>query len=755
MKRRELWICVVLAALTIAAYAQVYRHDFISFDDGDYVYDNWRVLTGFTPENILWAFTTGHAANWHPLTWLSHMLDCQILGREPGPHHLVNVLFHVLNTLLLFELFRFLTGKIWRSAFVAALFALHPLHVESVAWISERKDVLSTFFWLLTMLAYARYVKLPSTPRYLLAVGFFALGLMSKPMLVTLPFVLLLMDYWPLNRGQVLTASGAGKARLQRGHALKTFVPQLPRLAREKLPFFLLAAASSAVTFYVQRAGGAVVHVSDVPPAFRIANALNSYISYLVKTVWPADLSVYYPFPAVPYAFRETAAAAILLVAASVLAVRHGSRFPYLPFGWFWYVGTLIPVIGLVQVGGQAMADRYTYVPLIGIFALLAWAIPDMLERRKIPGVSKAGMGALVIGSLTITTWFQVRNWKDSDSLFQHALKVDGTNFMAHQILGIVEGNRGRHKQALSYYTEALRLRPRFFEATVNLGFTYYELGNSERAYEYYSKALEIRSDHPILLKNMGLLLYREGKYGEAVEFYNRSLHLLPDDLLLRVYWGNAAAKLGREREAIAAYEDVLRKYPEQQEAYLGLGALFLRQGKIQPAIANFEKALEINKEYAEAHTNLGTAYFQLGRVDTAITHYKESIQLEPDDAETRYNYAVALYSQGARDKAVEQYRETIRLDPKYTDAYYNLGIALADAGELQEAVSMYAKAVDLKKDYAEAYHNLGIALFNLGYTPKALEAIAKALEIRPDYREARTNFGLIESTLSRPRKKN
>jgi hypothetical protein len=379
----SLCIYLTLALATLAVFWQVLGHDFVNYDDPDYVYRNPNVQSGITLSSIKWAFTTGHAANWHPLTWLSHMLDWQLFGDNPGWHHLTNLFLHIANTLLLFAVLKRMTNALWRSAFVAAAFALHPLHVESVAWVAERKDVLSTLFWMLTIAAYLRYLERPGTGRYLLTLLIFALGLMAKPMLVTLPFVLLLLDYWPLGRfqfGQIVKSVGQ-----QSRKSLNAFSHwKLSRhLLLEKVPLFALSAISSIVTFLVQRTAGAVTSVETLPLKLRIANTFVSYLTYIQKMVWPSRLAMFYPYPDKTDLIWQTVVFALLLLIISLGVIWLMRRRRYLLTGWLWYLGTLVPVIGLVQVGDQALADRYTYVPLTGLFIIIAWGVPDLIAKWR------------------------------------------------------------------------------------------------------------------------------------------------------------------------------------------------------------------------------------------------------------------------------------------------------------------------------------------------------------------------------------
>ena len=422
LKHRDILVCLFLVMATLAVYWQVQNFDFVNFHDDDYVYENRHVKEGLTLESVTWAFTTIHAGNWHPLTWLSHMLDSHVYGMNSGRHHLTNLLFHIANTLLMFMVFRKMTDSLWQSGFVAGLFALHPLHVESVAWVSERKDVLSTFFWMLTKWSYIWYVEHPVVRRYILVVLFFALGLMSKPMLVTLPFVLLLLDFYPLNRFQFQQSDGSANAQ-QKSIAL--------RLILEKTPLFVLVAMSSAITFYAQKHGGAVASLKVIPLKARVANALVSYANYIGKMVYPSKLTVLYPHPGM-LPWWKIAGACFLLVSISFLAIRVVKQSPYFAMGWLWYLGTLVPVIGLVQVGSQSMADRYTYVPLIGIFIIIAWGIPELVAQWRYRKIWLATLATVILTILMAMTWKQVGYWKNSITLFEHTLKVTTNNALPH-----------------------------------------------------------------------------------------------------------------------------------------------------------------------------------------------------------------------------------------------------------------------------------------------------------------------------------
>ncbi|MCP4624655.1 MAG: tetratricopeptide repeat protein, partial [bacterium] len=481
--RPEIMICMFLVIVTLSVYWQVRNHSFLNFDDGLYVTGNDQVQAGLSLKSVRWALTETEAANWHPLTRLSHMLDVQLFGMNAGAHHMTSVFFHLANTLLLFLVFKRMTGCVWQSGFVAVLFALHPLHVESVAWVSERKDVLSTFFWLLTMGGYVLQVERPGKIKLLIPLLFFALGLMAKPMLVTLPFVLLLMDYWPLGRfggprRQLGIADGSIRP-VNPPPAVHTTQPEIREqrtlflgLVYEKIPYFALSAASCWMAIHAQQGKGAVGSLERFPIDVRISNALVSYVKYLAKTIWPENLAAYYPHRGIVSGWWVVGAG-LLLIAVSVLAIRSIRQRPWFMVGWLWYLGTLVPVIGFIQVGAQAMADRYTYVPLIGLFIIAAWGLAELTAgwRNKKKTLALAGVCLSTI--LMVAAWFQVRHWKNSDTLFQHALQATENNYFAHDGLGLYLASHEKHEEAIYQYSEALRIRPDFAEAHNHLGNVY------------------------------------------------------------------------------------------------------------------------------------------------------------------------------------------------------------------------------------------------------------------------------------------
>lgn len=584
-RSREISVCLLLIVATLAVYWQVGNHEFINYDDHEYVIENRFVKKGFSLDGISWVFTATHATNWHPLTWLSHMLDCQLFGLKAGMHHLTSLLLHIANSILLFLVFRRMTGALWNSAFVAALFALHPLHVESVAWVAERKDVLSTFFWLLTMWSYAWYVSRPGINRYLLVLLFFIMGLMSKPMVVTLPFVLMLLDFWPLGRFRLKGAD----------NVLNTDIPgsSVSHLVREKIPLLLLSAVSCIVTFLVQQSGGAVSSLYILPLKIRIANALVSYASYIFKMILPYNL-------AVPYldhdilAWWKIAGAGLLLLTISWLALRVVRRNPYFTVGWLWYLGTLVPVIGLVQVGFQSMADRYTYIPLIGLFVIIAWGIPELVAGWRKRKIGLATLAVLLVSVLSVTTWIQLRYWKNSITLSQHALDVTENNFIAHSNFGNALSDKGDNAGAIEHYYESLYINPNYEPVHNNLGNVVAVEGKIDEAIRHYSDALKIRPDYALSHFNLGVMLEHKGKLNEAIEHYSKAVHIKPDYAKAHFKLGFAFAQQGNFEEALSHYYKSMELDPDFSAAVsYNIACIYARQKKITDSVEWLDKAVK------------------------------------------------------------------------------------------------------------------------------------------------------------------
>jgi Tfp pilus assembly protein PilF len=595
-KYRSVFICLALTFATAAVFYQVYTYDFVNYDDQIYVYENPNIQAGITLNSVKWAFTSGYAANWHPITWLSHMLDWQLFGSNPAGFHLTNLILHIVNTLLLFFVLKRMTNTLWQSAFVAALFALHPLHVESVAWVSERKDVLSTFFWLLTMWAYVRYCGNKQTPNiklgakqtyYLLTIIFFALGLMSKPMLVTLPFVLLLLDYWPLERLNTKRS--------------------LPYLLIEKIPLFVMAVISSIITFIVQKKSGATEAIEGLSLSDRLANVPISYVKYIIKMIWPARLAVLYPHPRQNVSFSVAVISAVVLLVITILIFQLAKNHRYLFAGWFWYLGTLVPVIGFVQVGHQAIADRYSYITLTGLFIIIAWGFPYLLTKWQYKKAALVSLSLLIISVMSVCTHIQLFYWRNSQTLFQHALDVTRNNYVAHYSLGNWLASQGKFDEAIYHYSQAIQIVPGYINALNNLGSVLQKEGKIDEAIGYYKRAIEINPGAAEPHANLGIALAASGKFEEAIRHYRIAM-AETDVPRLHSDLGYALMKLGRFSDAAAEYEKVLIAQPQNVEVHNNFGIVLSRQERFDEAIEHFSKALQIDPNCKVARDNLNRA---------------------------------------------------------------------------------------------------------------------------------------------------
>jgi protein O-mannosyl-transferase len=608
-------ICLALALGTLAVYWPMVGHQFINFDDDAYIVGNAHVTSGLTTTNVVWAFKSGEAANWHPLTWISHMIDCELYGVNPGGHHLTNLLFHIANTLLLFLFLDKTTGARWRSAFVAALFAWHPLHVESVAWASERKDVLSTFFWMLTLLAYAVYAKKRNGAKYFLALFFFACGLMSKPMVVTLPFVLLLLDFWPLQRFSISDFR----------------FPILLRLIIEKIPFFALAIAGSVVTFLVQRTGGAM---SPVSVFSRAESVLLTYARYISKTFWPVDLSIVYPYRySWPTVF--VIGTAVLLAVWSGLFIFRAKRNPWLVVGWFWFLGTLVPTIGVVQVGAQSMADRYMYIPSIGLFMVVVWGANDLFNLRPEKRKFLPLIGGVALAGCLMVTSLQLTYWRNSISLFLHAIAVTTDNYVAENCLGKAFEKAGDNARALVLYNNAVKIEPRYAESQFNLAICLLTFGKTSEAFEHLRAAARLEPNDPDIQYDLGIYFSQHGGLDDAARGFQAALAVRPD-------------------------------FPEAQSAF---GLLLSRQKKYAEAVPHFAAAVRLQPDNSEARFNFGLALLDNHQPVEAETQFAAELRLTPDETKAHFRLAQALQQQNKLADAVVHYREALRLTPEFPEA--------------------------------------------------------------------------------------
>jgi len=668
MIKRPVFICLLLALVTLVVYQPVLKAQFLVYDDPDYVTANQHVLTGLTWENLRWAFVTDHADNWHPLTWISHMLDCSVFGLNAPAQHLVNVLLHIASTLLLFLWLQRITAAKWRSALVAGLFALHPLHVQSVAWIAERKDVLSMLFWMLTLWSYGRHAKREGGIRYFLALLFLTLGLMAKPMLVTLPCVLLLIDYWPLKR----------------------FAEKKPAaLILEKIPFFILSAAVSVITLAVQKRH-AMASLGEFPLSSRLENTVVSYMAYLGKTLCPFNLAVIYPYNIHPAPLQVIVATLSLALISGYIVFLRKQR-PYLLTGWLWFLGTLLPVIGIIQVGDQAMADRYAYIPSIGLFIMIAWGSADIGNALKIPTTPRAVLTALALAACALITRMQLPYWHDSIALFEHAICCTADNNIAQDLLGRAFADQQQHDQAVIHYGAALQIQP---------------------------------SD-PKTWNNMGLSLLAMGRLDEAIHACQEALRLNPNFEDARNNLAVALNQAGRSDEAIKQFSEALRLDPGNPGTHYNLGNLYMNTGSLDEALAQYSEALRLNPGFAEAHSSIAIILLAEGKVPDAINHYATALQLQPDNLQAM-NALAWIYATSA-DAGFRNDNEAILLaeqackitglnNPGALDI---LAAAYANAGRFSDAVRTASQALALADASGQVQLsqliNSRLALYNAG----------------------------------------
>jgi protein O-mannosyl-transferase len=608
LERADFLILLGLAVVTFGIYAQLIGHRFITLDDPTYIYENPMVNRGVTLAGLAWAFTTFYAGNWHPLTWISHMIDSQLFGMIAGGHLLVNALIHTANTLLVFWFLLRTTHARWSSALVAALFALHPLHVESVAWASERKDTLSTFFGLLSLLAYVRYAEAPSIRRYAWVAIMLALGLLAKPMLVTWPFVMLLLDYWPLGR---LVNPSAREP--QRAASHREAATGIARLVWEKVPLLVLVAASAVITFLAQSHAGAVRDFTEAPITLRLSNALVSYAKYVLLAFWPNDLAVNYPFQEAGIPSWQIIGAALLLIAITAFCFSQSRKHSgALIVGWLWFLGTLVPVIGLVQVGAQTMADRYFYVPSIGLFIALVFGLADIAERRRIAPWLSAAIANVVLLVLATLTNAQIHLWSDSFTLFKHALAVAPPSPLVEDCLGLAMHKNGQLDEAVPHFERALQMRPDDYTALLTMGVTRFYQGRVPEAIEYAQAAIRGHAEAPKPHNLLGMALAKQNRNEAALDEMRRASELDPKDAEIRNNLGLALAGLGRMPEAIDQFHEAVRLDANNAAAHANLGWALLESGKPRESIPEFEAALHLNREFKAAADGLRQAQAQL-----------------------------------------------------------------------------------------------------------------------------------------------
>jgi protein O-mannosyl-transferase len=752
---RDRFVATILCGLLLLAvglvFGQTLGYQFV-YDDEPYIYANPTVMRGLTAEGMTWALTATYASNWHPLTWFSHMLDCQLYGLQPWGHHLSNVVLHAANTILLLLILWRMTGDLWPSAFVAAVFAIHPLRVESVAWVAERKDVLSGLFFMLTLAAYVGYTRRPfSVVRYLTVIVSFGLGLMAKPMLVTLPFVLLLLDYWPL--GRMSETGRRGLSQFSRrdelcpantlGRCENGTVPLASpgRLVVEKIPLLVLTAASCAATYFAQ--GAAMTTTEQLPIAWRFANAVVAYVAYVGQFFWPAGLAALYPHPGRDLEIWKFVVALLSLVGVSAAAMVQRRRFPYVLVGWFWYLGMLVPVIGLVQVGLQSMADRYTYLPQIGLCLVVAWGAAAMVAAW--PNLRRAFSmaGALAVLVLMGCAWRQTTYWRNSETLWNRALACTSGNSLAHYSLAVAISIPGREEEAIRHYREALKIKPDYVDAYNNLGATLAERGEIDAAIATYEDALKHAPNDVDVNSNLGAVLSDRGQLDAAISHFESALRVKPNHGQAHCNLGLALARRGDLSGAMAHLEDALRIKPGFVDAYINLGLVFNMQGQFDEAIAQYHEALKYAPDNPTARTNLGIILAKRGELNAAIEQFQIALRVKPYDATARYRLGEVLYRQGKVADAIVQWREALRLQPRNVVVVNQLAWVLATSPDAsirngQQAVKLAQRAVEISAGKEPAIlDTLAAAHAQAGQFDRAAQAGEQAVELATSQNKA------------------
>ncbi len=671
--KASLTVSLLLALATIAAYWQVAGLGFINFDDPDYVTANPRVQTGLTAANLHWAFTSYHSSNWHPLTWISHMLDWQMFGANARGHHIVNLAIHVINVLLLFATLKIFTVALWRSALVAALFALHPLHVESVAWVSERKDVLAACFGLLTLLAYAHYANgskvsgLKSKVWYGAALGFFACGLMCKPMLVTWPFVLLLLDFWPLNRISL-------KSKVFSLESWRTN----RKLIIEKLPFFGLTLAAIFVTMLVQGDSGATVPLSALPLEMRLAQMPVAYLRYLGKTFWPENLAVFYPYINFTWGSPVVLGAAAAMVGLTVLVFRQRGPRPYVFSGWCLFLGTLVPVIGLVQVGRQAIADRYTYIPHIGLFVALVWLADELATRLQLPKAVRASVSLVLLAALALVTHRQVGYWQSTETLARHTIEATTGNFIAHAQLAAALEASGKTAEAMAECENSLRFRPDFAEAHNLMAVILAKQGKLDEAEARFREAAKNDLNYPDPLVGLADLLIKRGRPAEAEQASRDALRIAPLQLGAMFTLAQALHNQNKLDEAIAAYQKLNSFKPDLFSGHRGLGSVLAMKGQTSAAILEFRVAAQLQATNADVHNSLGVLLLNANQRDDAAKHFALAATYQPTNAMANYQLGVLAAGNREDGKAARFYQRALDAQPNELELLNNYAWLLA-----------------------------------------------------------------------------
>ena len=761
LKHKNILFIVLLVMITFGVYFRVTGFDFINFDDDNYVSKNMVVMKGISQEGLTYAFsiTAEKRAYWHPLTWLSHMLDCQLFGLKAGRHHLINLLLHIFNSALLFIVFHSMTRKFLQSTLIACLFALHPMSVDSVAWIAERKNVLSTLFWFLTMLTYVSYSKKPGAGRFMLVMITFILGLLAKPMLVTLPFVLLLMDYWPLNRIRLLSGTTGIQIFPQKS---------VPGIIVEKLPLLVFSLIAVFISSFSLKVLGEYINTFQRPMPIRIENAIVTYIKYIGKIIWPENLAIYYPFPfSIPE--WKVITASIVLLALSSLVIIHIKSRPWFAVGWFWFLGTLFPVIGLVQGGlWPEMADRWAYIPQIGIFIMIAWPVSNLATERTVRGKITIVVAGIILFAMSAATWTQIGHWANSKTLFYHALSVTGKNSIVYRNLGQAYFLEQDYDSAIEYYQKALELHPESPEVHTNLGLSLSKKKDSKGAIRHYTAAIRLKPKDSNVYVLMGTFLRNEGNPHEGLKYLRKALSIEPNNVAARhelgmclaetvgfkagenevlealkmgpgddaglYYVGAFYGKHGKQDKAKNYLAKALKKNPGHPEANYNLGIIAVGENRTKDAEQHFLMTLTTNPKHIDAMNNLGLLYAKTSRPDKAMKQYEKALETDPQDTLVRLNLANAMLQKNQPSEAIGQFTKILEIDPSHQGARIGLTEVQRQVDIIDSGIEHTEIMLAVEPENPNLLLNMGDLYIDRGNLRKALEHYLKLYKLFPKH---------------------
>ena len=739
-KTNQVFAYLFLFIITSCIYWQTNEFSFVGLDDSLYVIDNPYVQKGITLDSIRWAFTgaTEITNFWAPLTWLSILADFEIYGLNAGGYHITNLIYHLMNSLLVLLVFHQMTGSLWKSFFIAIMFALHPLHVESVAWVTERKDVLSTFFWLLTMWAYWKYSKNPGIPQYLLIFFFFILGMMAKPMLVTLPFAMLLLDFWPLGRLKITSP--------------KAMIYDFLWLFLEKTPLFFCVIAISVVTYYFQDKGGVLPSVQLIPMYLRIENVIVSYGLYLWKTIWPFQLAAIYPYPAAIPNWK-VGSSFILLFFITIVSIKRIRTAPWFLFAWLWYMGTLVPVIGFVVVGPHSMADRYMYVPSIGIFLIMAWGIPELLKNFRYKTKYIRSLFVIAILFYSAITWYQIKHWRNSFALFKHTLETTTENPIAHDGFANALAKQGNIDEAIRHYKRSIELYPYSAEVHNNLGVAYFKADKTKKAIQQYKTALELKPDYVAAMNNLGNALKKNGQYNDAEPYFRRALQITPNSPILNLNLGICLLGNQQIEAAIPYLEKAAIISGFEIPAYNSLYDAFQNSHQEKQAVKYFSQLREKNPNQPIAHYILGKANTKKGHYQQAIVNFSEALRLHPNYLDTAIHRQKIFHRIKQIEHAIELLENKRRAEPQDHQLLYQLGELYNQKEEIHKAKQYYLKSLEIQRDYVPALNKLGFLYASIGRYEQAIGIYSRLSEILPSHNSIDYNIACMYSKLNKKKK--